>query len=79
MDRQEIRDRRRRLGLTQEQFGRVLGVTARAVGKWEAGDAPISPAIDFATRYLVEHPDHARAPAAGGAGGSGCGVSRPLA
>ena len=54
MDRQELRERRKRLGLTQEQFGRLLGVTARAVGKWEAGEVPISPAIDFATRYLIE-------------------------
>lgn len=57
MDRQEIRARRRRLGLTQAQLGQVLGVTSRAVGKWEAGDAPIAPSIDFATRYLLEHPE----------------------
>lgn len=55
MDRQELRRRRKRLGLTQRELGFRLGVTQRAVGKWEAGDAPIAPAIDLATRWLLEH------------------------
>lgn len=64
MDRQELRRRRKHLRLTQAALGRLLGVTPRAVGKWEAGEAPVSPAIDLATRYLIEHPDLARLPAA---------------
>ncbi len=57
MDRQELRERRRRLGLTQAQLAEALGVTTRAVGKWEAGDAPIAPSIELAIRYLLEHPE----------------------
>jgi DNA-binding XRE family transcriptional regulator len=57
MDRQELRERRKRLGLTQAALGQVLGVTSRAVGMWEAGDAPIAASIDLATRYLIEHPE----------------------
>lgn len=56
MDRQELRERRRRLGLTQAQLADALGVSARAIGKWEAGDAPITLSIDLATRYLLAHP-----------------------
>ena len=55
MDRQELRERRRRLGLTQAQLAEALGVSARAIGKWEAGDAPITFSIDLATRYLLKH------------------------
>ena len=32
-----IRERRRELGLTQEQVARSLGVSAPAVNKWERG------------------------------------------
>lgn len=32
-----IRDFRRRLGLTQDQLGRMLGVHAMTVSKWERG------------------------------------------
>ena len=57
MDRQELRARRKQLRLTQSRLGRLLGVTKRSVGAWEAGDTPILPAIDLATRYLLEHPE----------------------
>jgi transcriptional regulator with XRE-family HTH domain len=57
MSPQEFRDRRRRLGLNQEEFGRLLGYSRRGIAKLEAGEAPFKPALDFATRYLLEHPE----------------------
>ena len=57
MSPQQFRDRRCRLGLTQVRLAELLGYTARGIAKWEAGDAPITPAIDFATRYLLDHPE----------------------
>ena len=32
---QKIREYRRHNGLTQEEFGRLLGVSAQAISKWE--------------------------------------------
>ena len=32
---QKIREYRREHGLTQEEFGKLLGVSAQAVSKWE--------------------------------------------
>lgn len=37
MDKREIRERRKRLGLSQEKFGELLGVSRRTVIDWEAG------------------------------------------
>ncbi len=34
---QKIREYRRRRALTQADFGRLLGVSAQAVSKWEQG------------------------------------------
>lgn len=34
-----IREKRKELGLTQEQVARRLGVSAPAVNKWEKGDS----------------------------------------
>lgn len=32
---QKIREYRQQHGLTQEEFGRLLGVSAQAISKWE--------------------------------------------
>ena len=46
---EQIRERRRALGLTQEQMAAALGVTAPAVHKWEKGvtcpDVALLPAL----------------------------------
>lgn len=52
---QEFKDWREALGLTQQQAAELLGVTRRAVVKWEAGAAPISRAVFLACKYLAEH------------------------
>lgn len=41
VDPTSISDLRRRLGLTQEQLGQVLGVHAVTVSKWERGTRPL--------------------------------------
>lgn len=38
----EIRRARERAGLTQEQLGRIVGVSLRTIGNWERGATPIS-------------------------------------
>lgn len=38
----EIRRARERAGLTQEQLGRLVGVSLRTIGNWERGATPIS-------------------------------------
>jgi DNA-binding transcriptional regulator YiaG len=36
---------RKQIGLTQEQMGLVMGVSARTIGRWEAhGDIPLTAA-----------------------------------
>ncbi len=53
---EEMRAWRERLGLTQEAAGDVLGVTSRAVAKWEANQAPIDKRTELATqRYEQKH------------------------
>ena len=42
---EEIKSIRAALGLTQTEFGAKLGVTWRAVARWEAGDRTPSPAV----------------------------------
>jgi transcriptional regulator with XRE-family HTH domain len=60
MTERQMRKWRQRLGLTQERAGEILGVTARAVAKWEAGEAPIDKRTELATqmyeqKYVTKH------------------------
>jgi transcriptional regulator with XRE-family HTH domain len=60
MSGQALRAWRKRLGLTQAQAGEILGVTPRAVAKWEAGQAPIDKRTQLATQmyeqqYITRH------------------------
>ena len=54
MDGQTLRAWRQRIGLTQVRVGEVLGVTARAVAKWEAGQAPIDKRTELATKLYEQ-------------------------
>ena len=54
MDRQEIREARQRLRVTQAQLARALGVSTRSVINWEMGDVPISTIVALAIRHLLE-------------------------
>ncbi|HJU17616.1 MAG TPA: helix-turn-helix domain-containing protein [Stellaceae bacterium] len=57
MSPQELRERRQKLGMSQTELAQLLGYTRNGLAKLEAGRAPIKPALDFATRYLLEHPE----------------------
>jgi putative zinc finger/helix-turn-helix YgiT family protein len=54
---EQIRDIRLRLGLTQGDLERALGVSRGTVGRWERG--PVFPSVtaDRLLRLLGEHPD----------------------
>lgn len=54
MTAEELRDRRLRLGVTQQQLANALGVTRRTVNKWENGDAPVRESTALAIRHLLE-------------------------
>ena len=47
---ERIAELRRERGLTQEQLGQPLGVSAQAVSKWEKGGAPD---VELLPAYLV--------------------------
>jgi DNA-binding XRE family transcriptional regulator len=60
MNELELRAWRNRLRLTQARAGEILGVTPRAVAKWEAGQAPIDRRTELATQmyeqqYVTRH------------------------
>lgn len=38
----EIKTLRKRLGMTQEEFAKLLGVTANTVARWERGELGLS-------------------------------------
>lgn len=54
MDGTELRRIRKGLGLTQHQFGNLVGVHPRTVRKWEWGDQPI-PAPMVSLGVLLAH------------------------
>jgi len=43
MTAEEIRQLRRRAGLTQEDFAHAIGVRAREIGRWEKGTSSPAP------------------------------------
>ena len=58
-----IRNRRRELGLTQEQLAGKLGVSAPAVNKWERGNSyPDITLLPVLARTLRVEPEHTCCP-----------------
>ena len=45
MDAKNVRSLRRKLKLTQEALGRLIGVTGNTVARWERGEVRIRPTI----------------------------------
>ncbi|GLT00146.1 hypothetical protein GCM10007897_15300 [Sphingobium jiangsuense] len=57
----ELKELRKALGLSQQEFADALGVSRVLVGQMERGQAPIERRTALAARYLAEHPDAALA------------------
>lgn len=55
----EARDIRRRLGLTQQQFARKLGVSVATVRAWERDETPADPVLQALLRILDRIPKSA--------------------
>lgn len=53
----EIREIRKGLGLTQEEFQRLLGVSSPAVSRWETGAMLPSKTTDNLMRVIAEVPE----------------------
>jgi DNA-binding XRE family transcriptional regulator len=49
---EEMRRKRERLGLTQEELAKRLGVQRLSVIRWENGQTKISKSIDLAIRQI---------------------------
>jgi putative zinc finger/helix-turn-helix YgiT family protein len=56
----QVRGIRRKYGLTQPEFERLLGVGANTVVRWERGTVPQGSAADSLLRLLDQFPDNAR-------------------
>ena len=50
---------RTELGLSQEAFGRALGMSRKAINEMEQGKAPIERRTMLAAFYLKDHPEDA--------------------
>lgn len=48
----ELKQKRERLGLTQEQLGQKLGYSKRAVSSWEQGWRKVTPRVEKAIEML---------------------------
>lgn len=59
---QEVRAIRKRLGMTQSQFEKALGVSAPAVSRWETGAAAPSKSVCKLMRMFDAHPDLVEGP-----------------
>ncbi|MFL5540818.1 MAG: type II toxin-antitoxin system MqsA family antitoxin [Longimicrobiaceae bacterium] len=57
---EQVRAVRRRYGLTQPEFERLLGVGANTVVRWERGTIPQGSAADSLLRLLDEFPENAK-------------------
>jgi putative zinc finger/helix-turn-helix YgiT family protein len=57
---EQVRRIRRKYGLTQPEFERLLGVGANTVVRWERGTVPQGSAADSLLRLLDQFPENAR-------------------
>ena len=57
---QQIRDARKRLGMTQSQFEAVLGVSSPTASRWETGAMSPSKTVCRLIRLLLENPQLAQ-------------------
>lgn len=55
----EIRDVRRKLGLSQQKFAEKFGIDLATVRKWERGFTPAEPVLQALLRILDRIPDAA--------------------
>lgn len=52
----DIKNCRRKTGLTQADFARLVNVSKKTVERWESGDAPVSGPIVMLVKLLNEYP-----------------------
>ncbi len=57
---EQVREVRRRYGLTQPVFERLLGVGVNTVVRWERGTVPQNAAADSLLRLIEQFPENAR-------------------
>jgi putative transcriptional regulator len=55
----EVRDIRKKIGLTQQQFAKKLGVAVATVRAWERGGTPADPVLQALLRILDRIPEAA--------------------
>jgi len=56
----ELKEIRKAMGLSQQDFAVALGVSRVLVGQMERGQAPIERRTALAAQYLAEHPEEAQ-------------------
>lgn len=54
MTKEELREARRRLGLTQNELAEMIGVKLNTVGKWECGAAQCAGPAAILIRKMVK-------------------------
>ena len=61
MDAQDLKAWRTKLGITQEQAAKLMGISRPGWRRRESGDVSITQETVWACRYLAGHPDDVRA------------------
>ncbi len=68
---EDLKRRRKRLGLTQTQLADILGVRRNTVTRWEVGILPVPPYLHLALAGIEATGAHLRLPGKGSAGKGG--------
>lgn len=50
----ELKEARRKLGLSTNKLGEAMGVDARTIRRWEAGDRSIPGPVQVAVAYMLK-------------------------
>lgn len=53
----EVQTIRARLGLSQRQLGKLIGLTSQTVNRWEHGNLKVKPAFETVLRGLERAPE----------------------